>query len=148
MKSRKKHHPKGISLLELMIGVVLVSGGIVVMMATFPKMQEMRVESVKRDLATTSAQSFMQTVKSKPYGLVRVTDVGDFASIGDCNCSNPASFDTRYYPPEIIQQGPITLTRRTCVNYVSPSPTDPNQLIDKCPGQDTGLKRLNVMVEW
>jgi len=134
----------GVSLVELMIALAILTIGIVSLMGTFSYIQKAVQLSKNRTLASNLAQEKMQILKQKSYYQVIVTtdpdhNTTDFAP-------DVLDFDTGYFPPENVTEAGVTYTRYTYVQLVK---EDSGVLMDLAPHvPDTGMKRITVTVTW
>lgn len=133
----------GVTLLELMMAMALVTIGVVGMMGSFKYIQQAIQASKNRTLASNLAQEKMQILKQKNYYQVLVTsdpahNTADFAP-------ESIDYDTGYFPPEDIKAGVVyklytlvQVAREDSGTIVILSPATP----------DTGLRLITVTVVW
>ena len=134
----------GVSLVELMIALAILTIGIVALMGTFSFIQKAVQLSKNKTLASNLAQEKMQILKQKSYYQVIVTsdpdhNTTDFAP-------DVLDYDSGYFPPENVTEAGVTYTRYTYVQLVK---EDGGVLMDLAPNiPDTGMKRITVTVVW
>lgn len=133
----------GVTLLELMIAMALVTIGVVGMMGSFKYIQQAIQASKNRTLASNLAQEKMQILKQKNYYQVLVTsdpahNTTDFAP-------ESIDYDTGYFPPEDVKAGVVyklytlvQVAREDSGTIVILSPATP----------DTGLRLITITVVW
>ncbi len=139
----------GVSLIELMIAVVMVSAVVAMLSLLFPKSSRSMVTSRQRLAATNFASSKVEDVKKQPYTYIDVSAVTTPAPpaawiTGGCNCN---AVDYTTFPWEaVIPSTGTTYTRYVCVSYVSYNPLT-QTWTPQCAG-DTGYKNVHVHVSW
>jgi type II secretory pathway pseudopilin PulG len=142
---------KGATLLELIIAVSMVTVAVVIISLTFPKASVSVSNNRQHALATRFADNRIQEYQAQSYPYINVTPATDFSVSNtncDCNAQNLAAlpgFDA------IMKDGPITYTRRVCINLVDRSgstwvPTCPDSPLTDA--TDKGLKNIRVEVSW
>jgi len=135
---------KGVTLVELMIAMVILTVGVTGLMQSFSFIQKSLQLSKNKTLASNLAQEKMQILKQKAYYQVLVTsdpahNYTDFAP-------EVIDYDTGYFPPEIITEGGVVYTRYTYVQVVGEDSGVIGELAPNIP--DTGLKRITINVVW
>ncbi|MBI5744320.1 MAG: carboxypeptidase regulatory-like domain-containing protein [Elusimicrobia bacterium] len=134
----------GLTLVELMIALALVSIGILAMVQSFGFIQKGIQASKNRTLASNLAQEKMQILKQKSYYQVLVTtdpahNTTDFAPVD-------IAYDTGYFPPEYITEAGVTYTRYT---YVQVAREDSGEIVTLAPSiPDTGMRLISVTIVW
>ena len=134
----------GVSLVELMVALAILTIGVVGLMDSFQFIQKGVQISKNKTLASNLAQEKMQILKQKSYYQVIVTsapahNIIDFAP-------DSVDYDTGYFPPEEITEAGVTYTRYT---YVQSVMEDAGALVALAPNiPDTGMKRIIVTVAW
>jgi hypothetical protein len=124
--------------------MMIVTIGILAMVQSFGYIQKAIQSSKNRTLASNLAQEKMQILKQKVYYQVLVTsdpahDDTDFAP-------ESISYDTGYFPPEIITEAGVTYTRYT---YVQVAREDSGKIVELAPNiPDTGMRLITVTVVW
>ena len=135
---------KGVTLVELMIALALVTIGIIAMVNSFGFIQKGIQASKNKTLASNLAQEKMQIIKQKVYYQVLVTsdpahNTTDF---------DPETFDydTGYFPPEYITEAGVTYARYTLVQVAKENSGQIQILSPSTP--DTGLRLITIIVVW
>lgn len=134
----------GVTLIEVMITLAIVTIGIFSLMQSFSFIQKAVQMSKNKTLASNLAQEKMQILKQKSYYQVAVTSV-----LGHDNTSfapESLDYDTGYFPPEEITEGGVTFTRYTYVQAVKEDSGALGPLAPNMP--DTGMKRITITVVW
>ena len=134
----------GVSLVELMIALSILTIGVVGLMGSFQFIQKAVQISKNKTLASNLAQEKMQILKEKSYYQVLVTsdpehNTTDFAP-------ESVDYDPGYFPPEEIMEGGVKYTRYTYVQAVREDSGVIGALAPNIP--DTGMKRITVTVTW
>lgn len=131
----------GMSQVELMMVVLIVSIGFLGLISAFGGISGGLTVSRTRALAHNLAQEKIEAMKNISYYRLLVTTPGGTAihSLG-------FSYDTGYYPPESITVGQIPYTRYIYVEKVRESGADLATANWNDP--DTGMKRIHVHVVW
>ena len=134
----------GVTLVELMIAMALMTIGIVGLMGSFKYIQQAIQSSKNRTLASNLAQEKMQILKQKNYYQVLVTsdpahNTTDFAP-------ESIDYDTGYFPPEDITAAGVTYRRYTLIQVAR---EDSGTMVTLSPSTpDTGLRLITVTVVW
>ena len=166
MKMGYKHAPEeaGVSLIELILAVVLMSGAVLGLSLFFPKSNQVLVDSRQSWYATNLATSKIQEIKKSPYSVIPLTGNGVLPTNCDCATANfsTAGFDAATVIASATPAQPLDQTdvhdgisyhTQVCINYVAPggaaTPWAP-----ACPppvgpaNADQGLKNIRVHVTW
>ncbi len=135
---------KGVTLIELMIALALVTIGIIGMVNSFGFIQKGIQASKNKTLASNLAQEKMQIIKQKVYYQVLVTsdpahNTTDFAP-------ESIDYDTGYFPPENITEAGVTYARYTLVQPARENSGVMEVLSPSTP--DTGLRLITITVVW
>lgn len=135
---------RGITLIELMIAVAILSVAIGGLASSFTYIQRAIQASKNRTLASNLAQEKMQILKQKVYYQVLVTtdpahNTTDFAP-------ESLDYDAGYFPPENITEAGVTYTRYTYVQVAREDSGAIQLLAPNIP--DTGMKLITVTVAW
>ena len=134
----------GITLVELMVAMVIMSVGVLGMVGAF-KYFNVGIQSAKtRSLANNIAQERVEYLKNRSYYRVLVTTQTVPA---DTNFDPPMVYDHAPNGEEIVNVGGINFTRRVLIRKVNENPgggLDPVGWDDP----DTGLKEIKVIVAW
>ncbi|OGS40559.1 MAG: hypothetical protein A2506_12935 [Elusimicrobia bacterium RIFOXYD12_FULL_66_9] len=133
----------GVTLVELMVSVVILSVGILGLVATFGGIQRAVQTAKNKTLASTLAQEKMQILKQKNYYQVLITPDPP-AQQTDFSPSIP--FDSVYFSSETILQGSVYFQRLTYVQVAKEN----SGVIELLPAgtPDTGLKLITVTTIW
>jgi len=131
---------KGVTLVEFILGILLISLVILIFAGSFGNISKALLASKAKTLATNLAQEKIQILRQMPYHKILVTPSPSY----NTEFSPPIPYDTEYFPPEDILEGGMRFTRYTYVYPVqevdgkleSISPTSP----------DVGMKCIEVSV--
>jgi prepilin-type N-terminal cleavage/methylation domain-containing protein len=141
-----KEH-KGVSLIELLIAVALVSVVVAATSLLFPKASQSLVDNRQRLEATTLATGKIDEIKKQPYDYIHVTSTGTYFN-ANCNCSAITNFSA--FPSsstDVSEFSGIPYTRYACINYVTFAAG--GVWTAQCPGNgDTQAKYIRVHVTW
>lgn len=143
--SRRPAGPRpGVTLIELMIAVAILSVAIAGLAGSFTYIQRAIQASKNRTLASNLAQEKMQILKQKVYYQVLITtdpahNTTDFAP-------ESLDYDSGYFPPEEITEAGVTYTRYTYVQVAKEDSGGIQLLAPTIP--DTGMKLITVTVAW
>jgi prepilin-type N-terminal cleavage/methylation domain-containing protein len=134
----------GVTLVELMIAIAILTIGVTGLVQTFSIIQKALQLSKNRTLASNLAQEKMQILKQMTYYNVVVTtdpehNTTDFPG-------QSIDFDPGYFPPEYVTEGGVVYTRYTYVQVVREDSGEIQALAPSIP--DTGMKRIIVTVMW
>ena len=134
----------GVSLIELMVALSVLTIGVVGLMGTFKYIQKTLQSSKNHTLASNLAQEKMQILKQKSYYQVIVTtapahSITDFAP-------ESVEYDMEYFPPEEIMEGGVAYTRYTFVQAVKETSGVLSMIAPNIP--DVGMKRITINVVW
>lgn len=135
---------KGVTLIELMIALALVTIGIIGMVNSFGFIQKGIQASKNKTLASNLAQEKMQIIKQKVYYQVLVTsdpahNTTDFAP-------ESIDYDTGYFPPENITEAGVTYARYTLIQPARENSGVMEVLSPSTP--DTGMRLITITVVW
>lgn len=132
----------GVSLTELIIATVVLSVGIVGLMATFRFLSLNTQKSKAKTLANNLALEQVEIMKSKSYYSLLVTT----STFNDTRFTPAIGYDNAAYPPDDIVAGGMSFTRATHIEYVFQD----GSTLTAVPwtSDDTGLKRVTVFVLW
>ncbi|MBL0349113.1 MAG: carboxypeptidase regulatory-like domain-containing protein [Elusimicrobia bacterium] len=144
MIQAKRKPPKGVTLTELMIAVVVLSVGALGLLGSFGGIARSVQSAKAKTLATNLCQEKTQILKQKNYYRVLVTTAPAY----NTDFGDPIPFDpsTGYFPPETIIEGGITFTRLTFVEVAQE--VSPNIVTLAPTSSDTGLKLITVTTLW
>lgn len=138
----KRLNRSGVSLAELMVSIVILSIGILGLVATFGGIQRAVQSAKNKTLASTLAQEKMQILKQKNYYQVLVTTAPSYQT----DYSPQIPYDGGYFPPESILQGGKTFTRLT---YIQVAQEDSGAIVTlPASTPDTGLKLITITTLW
>jgi len=134
----------GITLVELMVAMVIMSVGVLGMVGGF-KYFNVGVQSAKtRSLANNIAQERVEYLKNRSYYRVLVTTQTVPA---DTNFTPPMIYDHAPNGEEVVNVGGLNFTRRVLIRKVNENAGgDLTYLNWNDP--DTGLKEIKVIVAW
>ncbi len=144
LKGRRAGVRPGVTLVEVMIAMALITIGILAMVQAFGFIQKAIQASKNRTLASNLAQEKMQILKQKVYYQVLVTSAPahndlDFAP-------EVIYYDTGYFPPENITEAGLTYTRYTYIQVAKENSGHIEALAPNIP--DTGMRLITVTVVW
>lgn len=133
----------GVSLVELMIVVAVMSIGILSLIASFGSIQRGLQLSKNKTLASNLAQEKMQILKQKSYYQVIATPAP-----GGTNTDYVPNipYDTVYFPPENILEGGVRYQRLTYIQVVREDSGSLAPLAPETP--DTGMRLITITVLW
>ncbi len=135
---------RGVTLVELMVALSILTIGIVGLMSTFGLIQKGVQSAKNRTLASNLGQELMQILKQKTYYQVLVTtnpaiNTTDFAP-------EVMVYDQGFFPPEEITEAGVVYTRYVHVQSIR---EDSGVIVDVAPNTpDLGMKRITVNVVW
>ncbi|KAF0127177.1 MAG: Cna B domain-containing protein [Elusimicrobia bacterium] len=133
----------GVTLVELLVAMTVITIGVVAGMGAFRYINEALAQSRLRTIATNLAQEKMEVLKNKSYFQLLVTTAPAVSTGYDPNFL----YDTASYPPEYITLwGMPPLTRAVNVDYASVSGTTVSTV--PYSASDPGMKRITVYVYW
>lgn len=135
----------GVSLIELMCAVFLVSGVVITISATFPRISRNIANNRQRWIANRLAASQITYLKGLPYETVDVSDVtlGTFATTCDCN-----NLDFSLLSSTSVPVAGTVFQVASCIHFVAPSAT-PGSFQSQCTASgDTGYKHILVKTSW
>ncbi len=132
----------GVTLVELIVAVAILTAGIVSVVATFGGIQRAIQSSKAKTLAANLLQEKMQILKQQSYYAVIVTSMPAFNS----NYHPSVPYDSGYFPPESILEGGINFTRLT---YIQGATENSNKIVTLAPdAPDAGMRLITVSVIW
>ena len=132
----------GVTLVELLVAVVILTTAIVGLVAAFTGLQRSIQASKSKTLAANLLQEKMQVIKQQTYYTVIVTSMPAFNS----NYDPPIPYDPGYFPPENILEGGVNFTRLT---YIQTAEENSGRIVTLAPdAPDTGLRLITVSVVW
>jgi len=135
-----EHHCAGVSLLELLISVVMITTVVMTLSIALPKVSISSLQSRQRTMANNLANSQIQTLKSQPFDLVDASGVN---SSNACDCTTLTDFSV--LPKTSTSIAGTTFIAAACINFVVPGGT-PNSWSAQC--ADSRYKRVVVNVSW
>ena len=143
---------RGVSLIEMMVGLVVLTIAFVSMSTAFSMISRGIAASKTKTLATNLAQEKIESLKNLSYYRLLVTTSiapadPNFSDVPNMYYDNGTT--QSYYPEEILFVGGITFKRRTFVEYLRQNGSD----FEGYPtvtwyGNDTGIKQVTVYVVW
>ncbi len=133
----------GVTLVELMVAMAVITIGVVGSMGTFRYIAASIRLSRIRTIAQNLAQEEVESLKNTPYAMLLVTT----NTISDNNFDPPIVYDASNYPPSTISMwGGVPLTRAVYVSYAAPFGNDISTV--SYTSTDPGLKLIRVYVLW
>lgn len=139
-RTRASNPESGISLVELMIAVAVLSTVSLATALAYNKAMQALVLSKSRGIAARLAQDKFETLSGLSYPLLMVTSQTDLDI-------NPPAVDQTNYPPETINMAGKTFTRMTIVSRVYRDSAG-NIVVLSPNSADTGLKQLKVLLQY
>ncbi len=133
----------GVTLVEMMVSVVVLTVGILGLIATFGSIQKSMQLSKNKTLASNLAQEKLHILMQKPYHQVIPTPN---PSGEDTDYDPSIPYDTSYFPVEYILQGGVTYKRMTYIQTVRENSGTLQLLAPETP--DTGMRLLTVSIAW
>ncbi|MCX7716769.1 MAG: type II secretion system GspH family protein, partial [Endomicrobia bacterium] len=97
---------RGVTLVELVIAVVILSVTILIFVGSFTNISRSIIASKAKTLATNLAQEKIQLLRQLPYHKILVTSTPLYYT----QVSPPIPYDNTYFPPERILEGGIYFT--------------------------------------
>ncbi|HOW89370.1 MAG TPA: carboxypeptidase regulatory-like domain-containing protein, partial [Elusimicrobiales bacterium] len=142
-RARSPRRP-GMTLVELMVALAILTIGVVSLMGTFGMIQKGVQSAKNRTLASNLAQEMMQILKQKTYYQVLTTT----SPVNNSTDFYPevVSYDTGYFPPEDITEAGVVYTRYVFVQSIREDSGEIGEVPVNMP--DTGMKRITVHVVW
>lgn len=131
---------KGVTLVELLVAVVILSVTILIFVGSFSNISKGIIASKAKTLATNLAQEKVQILRQLPYHRILVTPVPKYYT----EVTPPIVYDDVYFPPERILEGGMYFTRYTYVCSVQEVDGKFQPLPSGAP--DQGLKYIEVSV--
>lgn len=137
---------RGISLLEVMIGVAIVVGVAASVTLVGSKSIRAMTNFKTSNIAGQLGSTKMEDVKRHPYTLVPLTDYGPWFTTLDCDCSK-VNFSHPSFPnTEKIPWGTIVYTLQACVHRVEQAGST---WVSRCPNAlETGFRKILVRTSW
>jgi prepilin-type N-terminal cleavage/methylation domain-containing protein len=134
---------KGVTLIELMVAVAVLSIGILGMVGSF-RYLNLGIHTAKgRSLANNLAQEKIELLKNRSYYRVLVTT----ATLEDANFSPSFRYDTAPNGVETVNVGGIAFERRVYIRKVAENAAGGLSYLD-WDDPDPGLKEILVYVVW
>lgn len=130
---------RGVTLLELMIGISVISVVAISTALVYMATTKALVLSKSRGIASRLAQDKFETLRGISYDLLLVTPQSDL--------DVPPGVDLTNYPPENFSMGSKTFRRSTIISRVYRDSSD-NIVALSPEAADTGLKQIKVLVEF
>lgn len=134
---------RGLTLLEIMIAIFVLTVGAVSLLATFTGISQSIRVSKARTLATNLAQEKIESLKNLSYYRLLVTTS---AAIASETGQSGYPYDDSYYPEEDVIVGQIAFRRRVYIQKVSE--TSGAVVPVAWNAADTGLKLITSYVVW
>ncbi|MEK6544068.1 MAG: carboxypeptidase regulatory-like domain-containing protein, partial [Elusimicrobiota bacterium] len=132
----------GVTLVELMIGMAILTTAVVGLMGAFTGIQKSIQYAKSRTLATSLAQEKMQILKQLSYYHVLITTYTTYQT----ELSPMIPYDNGYFTPESVLEGSVAFTRLTYIQVAQEVSGDMQTLAPTTP--DTGMKLATVSVIW
>jgi len=133
---------RGVSLVELMVAVAVLSLAVVGLMAAFVNIQKSIQVSKAGTLGSTLAQEQMQILQQKVYYQILITTNPSY----DTNFTPSVEYDPGYFPPQSVLEGGVNYIRYTMVEVAK---EDSGTIVIMSPSTpDTGMKLVTVTVAW
>ncbi|MDD5656930.1 MAG: carboxypeptidase regulatory-like domain-containing protein [Elusimicrobia bacterium] len=135
-------HSRGVTLVELLVAVSLLSVGILSFFGAFQFITKSISVSRSRTLAANLAQEKVESLKNYSYYSLLITT----SATVDNSFSPPLIYDRIHYPPETIDIGGTNFSRYT---FVALAQVDNNVISTiSYTYPDTGLKQITVAIAW
>jgi Tfp pilus assembly protein PilV len=138
---------QGVTLIEAMIGVVIITVVALSLALFIPKTSQTITSSRAHNAAADAAASILQQYEKEPYQIVPVTPNGSYflaSPIGPCDCNN---VDFNSLPSTtIVTSGAGQLVETVCTNLVKHTAVGWESTCQLQP--DTGLKHVVVNMAW
>lgn len=153
---------RGVTLIELMAAVVLVTFVVSGMSLFMPRASKAAVTNRYLATAKNMATGKIQELKQKPYAYIAPTPLVGPLSFAfpysvangllcDCSQENPDGFPSDPNTDVLVDNG-VTFTRRTCINLVKRASGAGSTWQADClaadGSNDTGLKNIRVRVTY
>jgi hypothetical protein len=146
----------GFSILESLLGSVLIVAVVVGIGLSFPLMMRNQVDTAKRIQVTSAVHDRMDQLQALPFASLFLTAQSDFQFGSGCNCDGSPSYseqnfdrDPAHFAPFTTNMSGIPIRLTTCVvkiNVPSDVTIAPSPV---CPGvAETGLKSITVRGEF
>lgn len=142
IKSRKVRNPRGFSLIEVVVAVVIFSVVLIALARIAFQSGRFAIRTGTRSIATNLANNTLERLQQTPYLLLEETPSHLFPNPKICDCDQ---VDWTRLPGESIRSGEHTYTLQTCINKV-----DGPKGRAYCPeeAEDKGLKFVRVRASW
>lgn len=134
---------RGVTLVELMIAVAIISIGVLCLIGTFAGIQKGIQMTKEKTLANNLAQEKVEALKNTSYYRLLVTT----QTATDNNFSPVMTYDIGPHGVETINVGGINFERRVHVRKVSENVSG-NLAAQAWNAADTGLKEVLIYVVW
>jgi len=131
----------GMTLVELMIGMLILSIAVLTLIGTFENITKGIFVSRAKMLASNLAQEKMQILKQLQYYKILVTT----SPVYNTDFTPAIPYDPGNFPPEQILEGGMTFTRLTYVQVIQEIN---GEIVQLPPTPDTGMKLITVTVIW
>ncbi|MCX5797374.1 MAG: carboxypeptidase regulatory-like domain-containing protein [Elusimicrobia bacterium] len=132
----------GVTLVELLVAVTILTVGIVSLVATFGGIQKAIQASKAKTVAANLVQEKMQILKQMTYYAVIVTSMPAFNN----DYNPPVPYDIGYFPPETILEGGISFTRLT---YIQGATENSGKIVTlPVDAPDAGMRLITVSTFW
>ncbi len=142
MRALKPLGTRGVTLVELMITVVILSVAALGLVGTFTYITRAAEMHRTTTLATNASQEYIEIYKNNSYFQIIPTSLPSY----NTNFSPAIPYDSVNFPPSTLQIGNKTFTRLTYVERVL---SDNGNLVQVPPdSMDTGLKRITITTVW
>jgi Tfp pilus assembly protein FimT len=144
---------QGVSLLELLIAIAMITSSVVILSLTFPKASATISNNRQHMLASNLASALIQQVKAQPYALLQPSPQALFTAPAAATCDCSLQDFTVWPATASYTEDGIAYTRQVCVDFVEP--VGGGGWNKYCPdgppitsGTDKGLKNIRVRVTW
>lgn len=158
---------RGVTLLELLLAVTLVSASVAMLSLTLPKATQALINSRRRWFANNFATSKMQEIRAVPYAMLDptprvngsnvsnfpVSGSAQFPTLGGCNCAAENIEAPAFLAGSYTEAG-IVYNTYACINLADRqggafiSMCSDNDRTAGPSGADRGLKNIRVRVSW
>lgn len=143
-QSTQSSFNRGISLVEVIVSLAILCGGVVALMGVFGSLAKSITLNRTRTLATTLGQEQIEAVKSMSYYRLRATST----TVVVPGLTPPVYSDEVNYNEPEVTVGPTVFHRYTTVDKVKKNPATGSLEAVPWSDPDTGLKRIQVTVVW
>lgn len=135
----RTRHPRGISLIELVIGMALIATMAMTTGLAYTTVTKALVQSKNRGIAARLAQDKFETLRGVPYALLMVTPQADLLIAPGVDLTN--------YPPETFAMGGKSFERSIVVSRAYRDASG-NVVVLAPAAAETGLKQIRVQVKF